>query len=59
MEELVLRFNESQAEHFVEAVYQGDYFEGLAKLRTAIFAKAAPSFSHPRTRVGATKATRR
>ena len=30
----------------VEAVYQGDYFESLAKLRTAIAAKAAPGLSH-------------
>jgi sn-glycerol 3-phosphate transport system substrate-binding protein len=46
LETLVGRFNESQTEHFIDAVYQGDYYEGLAKLRTAIFAKAAPSFSH-------------
>jgi sn-glycerol 3-phosphate transport system substrate-binding protein len=46
LEELVSRFNASQSEHFIEAVYQGDYYEGLAKLRTAIFAKAAPTFSH-------------
>jgi len=46
LEALVLRFNTSQSEHFINAVYQGDYYEGLAKLRTAIFAKAAPSFSH-------------
>ncbi len=46
LEALVERFNGSQHEHFIEAVYQGDYYEGLAKLRTAIFAKAAPTFSH-------------
>lgn len=46
LEKLVARFNASQSEHFIEAVYQGDYYEGLAKLRTAIFAKAAPTFSH-------------
>lgn len=46
LEKLVARFNASQAEHHVDAVYQGDYYEGLAKLRTAIFAKAAPTFSH-------------
>jgi sn-glycerol 3-phosphate transport system substrate-binding protein len=46
LEKLVARFNASQSTHFIEAVYQGDYYEGLAKLRTAIFAKAAPTFSH-------------
>jgi sn-glycerol 3-phosphate transport system substrate-binding protein len=46
LEMLVDRFNTSQDEHFVEAVYQGDYYEGLAKLRTAVAARAAPSFSH-------------
>jgi len=46
LEKLVARFNTSQSEHYIEAVYQGDYYEGLAKLRTAIFAKAAPTFSH-------------
>jgi len=46
LEKLVSAFNSSQSEHFIRAVYQGDYFEGLAKLRTAIAAKAAPSFSH-------------
>lgn len=46
LEKLVARFNASQNEHLIEAVYQGDYYEGLAKLRTAIFAKAAPTFSH-------------
>ncbi|HEY6724133.1 MAG TPA: extracellular solute-binding protein, partial [Polyangiaceae bacterium] len=46
LEKLVARFNASQSDHFIEAVYQGDYYEGLAKLRTAIFAKAAPTFSH-------------
>ncbi len=46
LEELVLRFNESQREYFVASVFQGDYFEGLAKLRTAIAARAGPTFSH-------------
>lgn len=46
LETLVARFNESQREHYIEAVYQGDYYEGLAKLRTAVFAKAGPTFSH-------------
>ena len=30
----------------MEPVYQGDYFESLAKLRTAIAARAAPALSH-------------
>lgn len=46
LEELVARFNHSQNKHWVHAVYQGDYFEALAKLRTAIAAGAGPSFSH-------------
>jgi sn-glycerol 3-phosphate transport system substrate-binding protein len=44
--EIVRRFHASQDEVRVEAVYQGDYFESLAKLRTAIAAKAAPALSH-------------
>ncbi len=46
LEKLVAEFNASQSEHFLLSVYQGDYFEGLAKLRTAIAAKAAPALSH-------------
>jgi len=46
LESLVLRFNRSQTRDFVQAVYQGDYFEGLAKLRTAIAARCAPVLSH-------------
>ena len=46
LESLVLRFNRSQTRDFVQAVYQGDYFEGLAKLRTAIAAGCAPVLSH-------------
>lgn len=44
--EIVRRFHAEQDEVRVEAVYQGDYFESLAKLRTAIAAKAAPALSH-------------
>lgn len=44
--ELIRRFHLAQDEVVVEAVYQGDYFESLAKLRTAIAAKAAPALSH-------------
>ncbi len=46
LEELVNRFNESQTDVWVSAIYQGDYFEGLAKLRTAIAAKVPPVLSH-------------
>jgi len=46
LESLVQRFNRSQTRDFVQAVYQGDYFEGLAKLRTAIAARCAPALSH-------------
>ena len=44
--EIVKRFHAAQDEIHVEPVYQGDYFESLAKLRTAIAAKAAPALSH-------------
>jgi sn-glycerol 3-phosphate transport system substrate-binding protein len=44
--EIVQRFHASQDEVVVEPVYQGDYFESLAKLRTAVAAKAAPALSH-------------
>jgi sn-glycerol 3-phosphate transport system substrate-binding protein len=46
LESLVRRFNEGQTRDYVQAVYQGDYFEGLAKLRTAIAARCAPALSH-------------
>jgi len=46
LESLVRRFNERQTRDYVQAVYQGDYFEGLAKLRTAIAAHCAPALSH-------------
>lgn len=43
---LVDLFNASQAEVRVVPTYQGDYFEALAKLRTAIAARAAPALTH-------------
>ncbi len=46
LELLIRRFNERQTTDWVHGVYQGDYFEGLAKLRTAIAARAAPPLSH-------------
>jgi sn-glycerol 3-phosphate transport system substrate-binding protein len=44
--DLVDRFNRSQRDIRVRATYQGDYWEALAKLRTAIAAGVAPAFSH-------------
>jgi sn-glycerol 3-phosphate transport system substrate-binding protein len=44
--DLVARYNASQSRVFVEAVHQGDYYECLAKLRTALAAGAAPTLSH-------------
>jgi sn-glycerol 3-phosphate transport system substrate-binding protein len=44
--ELVARYNGSQDRVLVRAVHQGDYFEALAKLRTALAAGAAPALSH-------------
>ena len=44
--DLVARYNASQSRVLVKAVHQGDYFEALAKLRTAIAAGAAPTLSH-------------
>jgi len=46
LETLVTRFNRAQSEVWVRAVFQGDYFEGLAKLRTALGAGAAPPLTH-------------
>ena len=46
LEKLILAFNTAQHRYYVRGVFQGDYFEGLAKLRTAIAARAAPAFSH-------------
>jgi sn-glycerol 3-phosphate transport system substrate-binding protein len=46
LEALVRRFNERQSDVFVRTIFQGDYFEGLAKLRTALAAGVAPPLSH-------------
>lgn len=46
LEKLVARFNQAQSDVWVRAIFQGDYFEGLAKLRTALAAGAAPPLSH-------------
>jgi sn-glycerol 3-phosphate transport system substrate-binding protein len=42
----VKKFNESQRRFLIEPTFQGDYFETLAKVRTAIAAGAGPSFTH-------------
>lgn len=44
--DLVRRFNRSQSRVLVEATFQGDYYEALAKLRAAIAAGVAPSVTH-------------
>jgi sn-glycerol 3-phosphate transport system substrate-binding protein len=44
--DLVGRYNASQARVLVKAVHQGDYYEALAKLRSALAAGAAPTLSH-------------
>jgi sn-glycerol 3-phosphate transport system substrate-binding protein len=46
LETLVNRFNRTQTKCFIKPVFQGDYYEGLAKLRLGIAAKAGPSLSH-------------
>lgn len=46
LQKLVQRFNAEQREVFVHATFQGDYFEALAKLRTAVAAGAGPTISH-------------
>jgi sn-glycerol 3-phosphate transport system substrate-binding protein len=43
---MIDRFHAEQDRYFIHAVYQGDYFEGLAKLRTAVAAKAVPALTH-------------
>jgi sn-glycerol 3-phosphate transport system substrate-binding protein len=44
--ELVDRFHGAQPRFRIHPTYQGDYFEGLAKLRTAMAARAAPTLTH-------------
>jgi sn-glycerol 3-phosphate transport system substrate-binding protein len=44
--ELVAAFHREQSEHRIAPVYQGDYFETLAKLRTAFHAGLAPALVH-------------
>lgn len=44
--DLVGRFNASQSRYRVLPTYQGDYFEALAKVRTALAAGLAPALTH-------------
>jgi sn-glycerol 3-phosphate transport system substrate-binding protein len=44
--DLVKQYNQMQARDFILPTYQGDYFEALAKLRTALAANVAPTFTH-------------
>jgi sn-glycerol 3-phosphate transport system substrate-binding protein len=44
--DLVRRFEQEDPRFRVKATYQGDYFESLAKLRTSIAARAAPTLTH-------------
>jgi sn-glycerol 3-phosphate transport system substrate-binding protein len=44
--DLVQRFNASQRQYRVIPTYQGDYFEALAKVRTALAAGLAPGLTH-------------
>jgi sn-glycerol 3-phosphate transport system substrate-binding protein len=46
LEKLLGRFHRENPASFIDATFQGDYFEALAKLRTAIAARAAPAMSH-------------
>ena len=46
LERMVARFNMNQNQFTIDAVFQGDYFEGLAKLRTALAANVAPTLTH-------------
>ncbi|HEX9295949.1 MAG TPA: ABC transporter substrate-binding protein [Polyangiaceae bacterium] len=46
LERLLARFHREHPPTRIHATFQGDYFEALAKLRTAIAARAAPAMSH-------------
>lgn len=43
---LVDRFHAEEPRYRIDATYQGDYFEALAKLRAALAAGAAPALTH-------------
>lgn len=44
--DLIAQFHAEQGDVWIDAVYQGDYFEALAKVRTALAAGAAPPLTH-------------
>lgn len=44
--QLVTRFNQAQSRYVIVPTYQGDYFEALAKTRTALAAGVPPTFTH-------------
>jgi sn-glycerol 3-phosphate transport system substrate-binding protein len=46
LERLLARFHRENPGSFIDATFQGDYFEALAKLRTAVAARAVPAMSH-------------
>jgi sn-glycerol 3-phosphate transport system substrate-binding protein len=46
LRDLVERFHREQSKVRVEATFQGDYFEGLVKLRTGLFVRSTPSLTH-------------
>jgi sn-glycerol 3-phosphate transport system substrate-binding protein len=46
LERLLARFHRDPHRPRIDATFQGDYFEALAKVRTAIAARAAPALTH-------------
>ena len=42
----IKKFNESQTKYRIEGTFQGDYFQALAKIRTAAITKTAPAAFH-------------
>ena len=46
LERLLARFHGEPRHPRISATFQGDYFESLAKVRTAIAARAAPAMTH-------------
>ncbi|MBW2453841.1 MAG: ABC transporter substrate-binding protein [Deltaproteobacteria bacterium] len=44
--DLVDQFHQAQGAVRVHATFQGDYFEGLVKLRTGLFVGASPTLTH-------------
>jgi sn-glycerol 3-phosphate transport system substrate-binding protein len=46
LEQMLARFHGGASHPHIDATFQGDYFESLAKVRTAIAAGAAPAMTH-------------